>query len=297
MIERIVNEDLESYNDKKKANEAKYLNEYYSYVSPKEKTQVEAKFTKPRSCAQKKYVQVLSDQTQTIVIATGPAGSGKTLLATEMGIKGFLQGKFEKLVFVRPAVTTDEEIGFLPGTLEDKLAPWMRPLYDVLYNFITPHEVTQLIEEKIIEISPLAYMRGRTFKNCWIVADEMQNSSINQMKMMLTRIGENTRLIITGDLEQNDRHGEINGLEDFLSRFQGRRSDSISSIEFDTGDIERSEVVKEILDIYKVIDLPPGYLDLPPGYLDLPPGYLDLPASNIDLPASNIEEKIDIYSI
>jgi len=261
MIEKLVEEELEFYNDKKKANEAKYLNEYYTYVSPKEKNHVEAKFTKPRSCAQKKYVHVLSDPTQKIVIATGPAGSGKTLLATEMGIKGFLQGKIDKLIFVRPAVTTDEEIGFLPGTLEDKLAPWMRPLYDVLYNFITPHEVSQLIEEKIIEISPLAYMRGRTFKNCWIVADEMQNSSINQMKMMLTRIGDGTRLIITGDLEQNDRHGEVNGLEDFLSRFKGRRSDSISSIEFDTGDIERSEVVKEILDIYKVLELPPGYLE------------------------------------
>jgi phosphate starvation-inducible PhoH-like protein len=98
-------------------------------------------------------------------------------------------------------------------------------------------------------------MRGRTFKNCWIIADEMQNSSISQMKMMLTRIGEGTTLVITGDLEQNDRHGEVNGLEDFLERFKGRRSDSIASVEFDTCDIERSEVVKEILDIYKAPDL------------------------------------------
>jgi phosphate starvation-inducible PhoH-like protein len=260
MIERMLEEDLDHWEKNKKINEAKYFNEYYAYVSSKEKNFIESKFTKPRSSAQKKYVKVLNDPMQKIVIATGPAGSGKTLLATEMGIKGFLEGKFEKLIFVRPAVTTDEEIGFLPGTLEDKLAPWMRPLYDVLYNFITPQEVTQLIEEKIIEISPLAYMRGRTFKNCWIVADEMQNSSINQMKMMLTRIGEGTRLVITGDLEQNDRHGEVNGLEDFLERFKGRRSDSISSIEFDTGDIERSEVVKEILDIYKAFDLPQDYV-------------------------------------
>ncbi len=261
MLERMLEDDLEFYNDKKKFNEAKYLNESYKYVSPNEKSQIQAKFTKPRSLAQKKYIQILNDPLQKIVIATGPAGSGKTLLATETGVKNFLEGKIEKLIFVRPAVTTDEEIGFLPGTLEDKLAPWMRPLYDVLYNFITPQEVTQLIDEKIIEISPLAYMRGRTFKNCWIVADEMQNSSINQMKMMLTRIGEGTKLVITGDLEQNDRAGEVNGLEDFLGRFKGRRSESIASVEFDCGDIERSEVVKEILDIYKAPEIPPGYTD------------------------------------
>jgi len=255
MIERMLDEDLDQYYDKKKANEAKYFNESYQYISPKEKTQLESKFTKPRSSAQKKYVKILNDYNHKIIIATGPAGSGKTLLATETGVKHFLESKCEKLIFVRPAVTTDEEIGFLPGTLEDKLAPWMRPLYDVLYNFITPQEVTQLIEEKTIEISPLAYMRGRTFKNCWIIADEMQNSSISQMKMMLTRIGEGTTLVITGDLEQNDRHGEVNGLEDFLERFKGRRSDSIASVEFDTCDIERSEVVKEILDIYKAPDL------------------------------------------
>lgn len=249
MIERMLDEELEHYN------------ESYQYICPKEKNQLNYKFTKPRSSAQKKYVQILDDPTQNIIIATGPAGSGKTLLATEHGIKNYLEGKCEKLIFVRPAVTTDEEIGFLPGTLEDKLAPWMRPLYDVLYNFISPNEVTQLIEEKIIEISPLAYMRGRTFKNCWIVADEMQNSSVNQMKMMLTRIGEGTKLVITGDLEQNDRHGEINGLEDFLERFKGRRSDSITSVEFDTCDIERSEVVKEILDIYRAPKIPHGYID------------------------------------
>jgi phosphate starvation-inducible PhoH-like protein len=259
MIERLLEEDLDYYNDKKKINEAKYLNESYQYISPKEKSQIQSKITKRRSSAQKKYMQILNDPVQKIVIATGPAGSGKTLLATETGIKNFLESKCEKLIFVRPAVTTDEEIGFLPGTLEDKLAPWMRPLYDVLYNFITPQEVTQLIEEKIIEISPLAYMRGRTFKNCWIIADEMQNSSINQMKMMLTRIGEGTKLVITGDLEQNDRYGEVNGLEDFLGRFKGRRSESIASVEFDCGDIERSEVVKEILDIYKASEIPPGY--------------------------------------
>jgi phosphate starvation-inducible PhoH-like protein len=138
------------------------------------------------------------------------------------------------------------------------MAPWVRPIYDVLYNFISPKEVTYLMEEKIIEISPLGYMRGRTFKNCWIVADEMQNSTISQMKMLLTRLGENSRLVITGDLEQYDRANELNGLEDFLHKFRGKRSSSITSFEFHRSDIQREEVVKEVLDIYGG-DIPPDY--------------------------------------
>ena len=147
---------------------------------------------------------------------------------------------------------------YLPGTLEEKMAPWVRPIYDILYNFISPKEVTYLMEEKIIEISPLGYMRGRTFKNCWIVADEMQNSSVSQMKMLLTRLGENSRLVITGDLEQYDRANELNGLEDFLQKFRGKRSSSITSFEFQRSDIQREDVVKEVLDIYGG-DIPPDY--------------------------------------
>ena len=115
---------------------------------------------------------------------------------------------------------------------------------------MTPKEVTTMLEEKIIEISPLGYMRGRTFKNCWIVADEMQNSTISQMKMLMTRLGENSRLAITGDLDQHDRQYEQNGLEDFLSKFKGKRSNSITSVEFDSNDVQREDVVKEILEIY-----------------------------------------------
>jgi len=139
------------------------------------------------------------------------------------------------------------------------MSPWIRPIFDILYNYITPKEVEYLISEKVIEISPLGFMRGRTFKNCWIVADEMQNSTVSQMKMLLTRIGEKSRLVITGDLDQNDRHHEINGLEDFLNKIRGRRSDSISSIEFEKSDIERENVVREVLEIYEVNNLPYSY--------------------------------------
>ena len=124
---------------------------------------------------------------------------------------------------------------------------------------MSPKEVVELMEDKVIEIAPLGFMRGRTFKNCWIVADEMQNSTMSQMKMLLTRIGENSRLTITGDLDQHDKPTGQNGLEDFLDKFKGKRSSSIGSFEFDKSDIQREEVVKEVLDIYANEHIPIGY--------------------------------------
>ena len=234
--------------------------ENLQYLSEKEKKEFESKFTIPRNDSQKYYARLLKQKTKKIVVSTGPAGTGKTLLATEQGVRMFLSGGYDKLIFTRPSVSVDEDLGFLPGTLEEKMAPWIRPIYDVLYNFITPKEVTILLEEKVIEIAPLGYMRGRTFKNCWIVADEMQNSTISQMKMLMTRLGENSKLVVTGDLDQYDRVSDINGLEDFLNKFRGKRSSSISSVEFQNGDILREEVVKEILEIYGG-DIPPSYSD------------------------------------
>ncbi len=236
------------------------LYENLQYLSEKERKEFESKFTIPRNDGQKYYARLLKQKSKKIVVATGPAGTGKTLLATEQGIRMFLSGGYDKLIFTRPCVSVDEELGFLPGTLEDKMAPWIRPIYDVLYNFISPKEVSILIEEKVIEISPLGYMRGRTFKNCWVVADEMQNSTVSQMKMLLTRLGENSKLVVTGDLDQYDRDCETNGLDDFLHKFRGKRSSSITSVEFQTEDIQREEVVKEVLDIYAG-DIPVGYTD------------------------------------
>ena len=232
----------------------------FQYLSPGEKAKFENKFTAPKNKHQEHYVSLLKNKNKKIIVATGPAGTGKTMFATEFAVKNFLNGTYEKLVFTRPSVTVDEDLGYLPGTLEEKMAPWIRPIYDVLYQFTGPREVQQYIEDKHIEIAPLGFMRGRTFKNTWIVADEMQNSTISQMKMLLTRLGENSRLIITGDLEQYDRPNELNGLEHFLDKFKGKRSSSISSFEFERGDIQREEVVKEVLDIYSG-DVPPNYID------------------------------------
>ena len=217
------------------------------------------KFSKPRNKSQKKLLSYLENPEHKIVVASGPAGTGKTLFSIEQGVKNFILENYEKIILTRPSVSVDEDLGYLPGTLEEKMYPWVRPIYDVLYNFITPKEVDHLISEKFIEISPLGFMRGRTFKNCWIIADEMQNSTPAQMKMLLTRIGENTRLVITGDLEQNDIKNDINGLEDFLNKIKNKRSDSISSIEFDKNDIERENVVREVLDLYKTSDIPLQY--------------------------------------
>tara|TARA_B100000925_G_C22001754_1_gene471664 strand:+ start:910 stop:1725 length:816 start_codon:yes stop_codon:yes gene_type:complete len=239
---------------------SKSVFENFHYLSNKEKASIESKFAKPKNVSQARYLHCLNKQHNKIIIATGPAGTGKTLFGTEYGIKHFLMGKYEKLIFTRPAVSADEDLGYLPGTLEEKMSPWIRPIYDILYKFITPVEVTQLIEDKHIEIAPLAYMRGRTFKNTWIVADEMQNSIPTQMKMLLTRLGEGSRMVITGDLDQHDRHGEINGLADFLDKFRGNRSNSIISVEFDVDDIQREDVIKEVLEIYGGV-VPETYIE------------------------------------
>ena len=241
--------------------EVDYLNNYKNieYLSQKEKNSFESKFSVPRNESQKKLLKCLINKDYRIVIANGPAGTGKTLFGVEQGIKNYINGTVDKLILTRPIVSVEEDLGYLPGTLEEKMSPWVVPIFDIIHNFISPKEVKALVEEKIFEIVSLGMMRGRTLKNTWIIADEMQNSSISQMKMLLTRLGENSRIIITGDLQQNDRRGEINGLEDFLSKLKGRRSDSISSIEFDKCDIERDKIIEEVLDIYETNNIPYQY--------------------------------------
>ena len=258
----IEKELLQEYNSETpNLKDQKNMYENMQYLSQREKDLFEQKFARPKTKSQEIYASTLRSKAKKIIIATGPAGTGKTMFATEYGVRNFLLGKCDKLIFTRPSVSVDEDLGYLPGTLEEKMAPWVRPIYDILYQFIHPKEVSELIEEKVIEIAPLGYMRGRTFKNAWIVADEMQNSTISQMKMLLTRLGENSRLVITGDLEQCDNIKELNGLDDFLDKFRGKRSSSIGSFEFEKDDIQREEVVKEVLDIYGGETIPVDYMD------------------------------------
>jgi phosphate starvation-inducible PhoH-like protein len=204
----------------------------------------------PRNKSQKEYLNKLQDESNSIVFAIGPAGTGKTMLAVQNGIKLFQEGKIEKIVVTRPAVSVDEDLGFLPGTLEEKMAPWTRPIFDVFSEYYQKRDITKYLEEGVIEISPLAYMRGRTFKNAYIVADEMQNATISQMKMLLTRIGEGSQMVVTGDLAQADRLND-NGLIDFCRLLADRPElTHIDVAEFTAADIERHDAVKEVLSIY-----------------------------------------------
>ena len=144
----------------------------------------------------------------------------------------------------------DEQHGFLPGDLNQKMQPWVLPILDVFKEHFSIAQVERMILDERIEIAPLAYMRGRTFKNAIVLADEMQNATPSQMKMVLTRIGENSRMIVTGDLKQHDRGFEQNGLKDFVERLQQGGSQSISVVEFEAGDVERHPVIEEILRLY-----------------------------------------------
>ena len=185
-----------------------------------------------------------------MVFAIGPAGTGKTMLACYAAVAGYNDKTYKKIVLTRPVVSVEEDIGYLPGTLEEKMDPWTRPIMDVFSEFYSQGDIQYMIKEKIIEICPLAYMRGRTFKDSFIIADEMQNSTPNQMKMLLTRIGEGSKMVITGDPKQHDRKYEDNGLIDICSKIDGKRTKRIEYIKFEFSDIERSPIVRDILEIY-----------------------------------------------
>jgi phosphate starvation-inducible PhoH-like protein len=203
-----------------------------------------------RNANQKQYLSKLYEESTSIVLAIGPAGTGKTMLAVQFGIKLFQEGKVDRIVVTRPAVSVDEDLGFLPGDLNEKMAPWTRPIFDVLGEYYQKKEIANMLEEGVIEISPLAYMRGRTFKNAYIVADEMQNATVNQMKMLLTRLGEGSKMVVTGDLAQADRLSD-NGLIDFCNLLEQKEYlEHIDIIRFDNKDIERHNAVKEVLAVY-----------------------------------------------
>jgi phosphate starvation-inducible PhoH-like protein len=205
-----------------------------------------------KSQNQQEYINALLDEGRNIVFATGPAGSGKTLLGVMAGIKAFREGHVDKLILTRPAVGVDDEKhGFLPGDLTSKMAPWLRPLFDVIAEYYSQKDISYMLEDQRIEITPLAFMRGRTFKNSWVVFDEAQNSTVNQMKMVLTRLGENSRMVVTGDLCQYDRKFlNDNGLRDFIDRLTLANSERICHVKFTHGDIQRHPVVEEVLKLY-----------------------------------------------
>lgn len=205
----------------------------------------------PRNSAQEEYVEKLSNPDNKVIFATGPAGTGKTMLAVLQAVKDLKCGNASKLVITRPAVGVEgEKHGFLPGDLNQKMEPWTKPVFDVLEEYYSPKQLAFMIEDGAIEISPLAFMRGRSFKDCIIIADEMQNSTEEQMKMLLTRLGEGSRALITGDLRQTDIKKDSNGLGGFVARLESMNSDLIAVVKFRREHIERAAIVSEVLRIY-----------------------------------------------
>ncbi len=205
----------------------------------------------PKNLSQESYLLKLNDPNKMIVFAIGPAGTGKTMLAVQWAIDQLKYGDIDKIVITRPAVSVDEQHGFLPGDLNQKMEPWTKPIMDVFSDNYNAREITNMITEGVIEVSPLAYMRGRTFKNAVIIADEMQNATPSQMKMLLTRLGQRSKMVVTGDLQQADRPSN-NGLLEFLQLFKDFKNNRYVDVcHFTVGDVERHEAVKEILAIYK----------------------------------------------
>jgi phosphate starvation-inducible PhoH-like protein len=205
------------------------------------------------------YKNFLEDSLVPVIIAVGPAGTGKTMFACEQAIHELNNNKIDKIIITRPTVTAGEELGFLPGGINQKMDPWTRPIFDIFHEHFSKHAVKSMINDGIIEITPLAFMRGRTFTNSFIIADEMQNSTPNQMIMLTTRVGFETRLVITGDPTQCDIQKEnyVNGLSDLLYRLDYFDSDYLEKqepffgiIELDGSDIRRSPVVEKIIKIY-----------------------------------------------
>jgi phosphate starvation-inducible PhoH-like protein len=205
----------------------------------------------PRNVIQETYIEALEDQTLPIIVSTGPAGTGKTYLASLAAIKALNEGLVDKIIITRPnRAVSGNDIGFLPGGITEKMDPWVRPILDVFKEFYSTKEIEDMIEHNKLEFSPLAYMRGRTFKNAFIIADEMQNTTLDEIKMILTRIGENCRMVVDGDQKQSDI-GVNNGLSYFIGLIEKTSSNNIRLIEFKRQHVIRSEVVAEVLSLFE----------------------------------------------
>lgn len=204
----------------------------------------------PKNLMQEELIEYLNDNRKRIVFSIGPAGVGKSYLMTLKAIDMLLKGEVDRIVITRPVVTADEDIGFLPGNLVEKMAPWTRPILDIFEEYFTPKQINDMIEYGTIEICPIAFIRGRTLKNCAIIVDEFQNVTVRQSKAILTRIGEGARMFVTGDVTQTDLNNEKSGLLDMMERLVSYSSEAIVMTKFSQCHVERDPVVAEVLKIY-----------------------------------------------
>jgi len=216
--------------------------------SGKQRSAGTKRMVQPRSLNQRRYVEAIEQND--MVFGIGPAGTGKTYLAVAMAAAALLAKKVNRIVLVRPAVEAGERLGFLPGTLQEKVDPYLRPLYDALYDLIEPERVDKMLERNVIEIAPLAFMRGRTLNDAFIIMDEAQNTTSEQMKMFLTRMGNNAKAVITGDITQIDLpNPRKSGLVEALNVLDG--VEGIRFVRFEDSDVVRHQLVQRIIRAYE----------------------------------------------
>ena len=209
------------------------------------------KAVRPKTVGQSEYVQAIDDNT--VVFGIGPAGSGKTYLAVAKAVQALQTKQVSRIILTRPAVEAGEKLGFLPGTLNDKIDPYLRPLYDALRDMLDPEMIPKLMEAGIIEVAPLAYMRGRTLNDAFVILDEAQNTTPAQMKMFLTRLGFGTKIVVTGDISQVDLpHGQVSGLR--IVRRILRNVDDIHFADLGSKDVVRHQLVGRIVNAYETFD-------------------------------------------
>ncbi|RED17530.1 PhoH family protein [Parasphingopyxis lamellibrachiae] len=215
---------------------------------PKVMIRTRKKTIVPRSLAQTRYMEALARED--VIFSLGPAGTGKTYLAVAQAVHQLITGSVDRLILSRPAVEAGERLGFLPGDMREKVDPYLRPLYDALYDMLPSDQVERRIASGEIEIAPIAFMRGRTLADAFVILDEAQNTTPAQMKMFLTRFGENSRMVVCGDPKQVDLPGEgVSGLADAVSRLEG--VEGIATIRFGVGDVVRHPVVGRIVEAYE----------------------------------------------
>ncbi|MFP6625550.1 MAG: PhoH family protein [Deltaproteobacteria bacterium] len=206
----------------------------------------------PKSSNQKVYAEAM--RKHDLVFAVGPAGTGKTYLAMATAVSDLLAGRYSRIILTRPAVEAGEKLGFLPGDLADKVNPYLRPLYDALHDMVGIDRARDMVERGIVEVAPLAFMRGRTFNQAFVILDEAQNTTREQMKMFLTRLGFDSKAVITGDVTQVDLpDGRISGLRDAVSVLASIKD--IAFVYFDERDVVRHPLVKKIIGAYDVADV------------------------------------------
>ena len=202
---------------------------------------------RPRTLRQKKYVDAM--ERHDLTFALGPAGTGKTFLATVLAVRMLSERKVERLVLTRPAVEAGERLGFLPGDLQQKVDPYLRPLYDALHSLLGPEKTTVLLEKGVIEVAPLAYMRGRTLSDAFVILDEAQNTTPAQMRMVLTRLGERSRMVVTGDITQVDLPaGQLSGLVEASDVLDG--VEGVAVCRLTSADVVRHPLVQRVVEAY-----------------------------------------------